>query len=1115
MSDMKRRDFLKLLGWTTAGIMAYQPMESLGQNPPLAGEAGHFKQVSISELERQFVTPPDDARIWVYWFWLNGNITKEGAKADLEAMKRVGVGGALIMEVDQGAPPGPLSFSSPKWQEMFTYICKEASKLGIKINMNNDGGWCGSGGPWVTPELSMQRVVWTETKVTGGSQVNQTLSQPIAVDGFYRDIAVLAFPTPSDDAFRIPNIEALAEFGVQDNLPTNPDWQEIPAEQCVDKKGITDITGKMDKQSRLVWDAPEGDWTIVRFGHTTTGVTNHPSPIGGLGLETDKLSQRATDFHFNALMGKLIDDVGDLAGETLVSTHIDSWETGSQNWTPTFRQDFKRLRGYDPLTFLPAVTGRVVGSMEITQRFLWDFRKTISDLLVENYSARMRDLAAKHGMRLSIEGYSGVPVDEMKYGGSAVEPMGELWSWGRYGAWNVIGEMTSAGHVYGHRIIGMETFTADNNEKWQGHPAVVKDIGDWAFCQGINRFVVHRFAMQPWVNPHYAPGMSMGPWGLHYERTETWWEQAKTWHEYVARCQHILRQGDFIADICYMQQEGGPSAFQAPNVTGPTPRPGFNYDGCPAEAVIKLMRVKNGRLTLPGGMSYRVLALPDYKTMSPQLLRKIKELVDGGATVVGPRPEKSPSLSGYPHCDQEVEQLVEELWSKGKIISDRTPEKVLEGKGVSPDFTSDHHLNYIHRKTKDADIYFVANPNAWPVEAICTFRVEGREPELWDPQTGNKEVSKIWEESLGGVKVHLRLDWKGSIFVVFRHVAQTKGEIVEIRESGKPLISLNPRKSPPSAIKVIKAMYGPPNDPARTRDETSVVQQLVDEGNREFPVVQIAAIAGDPALNIVKTLHIEYRMDNRTINASYQDGEVVRFYSPPANTIPPFMVVSDEFGRGHGLVFQAGKYEIVRHSGAALNLHVNAPPKSLDLTEKWNLVFPPGWGAPRFVSLDRLVSWSEHPDEGVRYFSGTGRYHKTFTVPSEYLRTNRHVFLDLGNVEVMAQVWLNGKDLGVLWKPPFRLDITYHLKHGENSLEVAVTNLWINRMIGDEQLPEDSDRNPDGTLKRWPKWLEEGLPSPTGRLTFTTWRLWHKNDPLVPSGLIGPVKLFVAERVEV
>jgi len=638
-------------------------------------------QDSANGLSSRFLTPPQSAKPWVYWFWLNGNITREGITADLEAMHRVGIGGVLIMEVDQGVPLGPVSFAGPKWRELFKHVAAEGSRLGIEVDMNNDAGWNGSGGPWVKPEHAMQKVVWSEAILEGPIHFTDHLLQPPLVGNYYRDIAVLAFPTPAADGgpkqYRIDHIEGKTAL-VRETVTPRAQYPAIPADAIVARDSVRNLTANLDGKGRLTWDVPAGKWTVLRIGHTLTGALNEPSPMSGKGLECDKLSREAFDAHWAGLMGKLIADVGPEAGKAFTYTHIDSWENGSQNWTPKMREEFQRRRKYDLLPWLPVMTGRVVGSLEASERFLWDLRKTISELNNDNYAGRARELAHQHGMKLSIEAYGSGMFDDISYGGRADSPMGEFWIGG--GSIETLKAMASAGHVYGRHVVGAESFTAVTEvAKWMNSPQTIKSLGDTAFCEGINRFVFHRYAMQPWLNR--VPGMTMGPWGIHYERTETWWEQTGPWHEYLARCNYLLRQGLFVADLCYLQTE------DAPNGLVYAPRTAYAFDGCPPEVVLTRMKVEDGRLVLPDGMSYRLLVLPPSETMTPVLLAKIKELVEAGATVVGPRPpQRSPSLTDYPECDAELERLGTELWGncdgkaitehacgKGKVICGKTP----------------------------------------------------------------------------------------------------------------------------------------------------------------------------------------------------------------------------------------------------------------------------------------------------------------------------------------------------------------------------------------------------------------------------------------------------------
>ncbi|MEN6426331.1 MAG: glycosyl hydrolase [Phycisphaerales bacterium] len=1152
--------------------------------------AGFFPGAAgAGALDRGFREPPLDARPWVYWFWLNGNITRDGITADFEAMKRVGVGGVLIMEVDQGAPVGPADFLGERWRDLFRHVHAEARRLGLEVNMNNDAGWNGSGGPWIRPEQSMQEVVWTETGVTGPQRFEGQLPQPEATAGFYRDIAVLAFPTVGD--YRIPDIGSKAAFQRRDSR--QPAKANLTPDAIIPRDAVVNLTERMDASGKFAWDVPDGRWTLVRFGHTSTGVENAPAPQTGRGLECDKLSKEGIEANFAGMMTKLVADTGIKPGQPksgLVATHIDSWENGSQNWTAKMREEFQRRRGYDLLPFLPVMTGRVVGSLEISERFLWDLRRTISELVIDNYAAHMHRLANAAGMRFTVEAYGG-PCDAIAYGGRSDEPMGEFWT--PSGAIETCRGMASAGHVYGKRIIGAEAFTSGDRERWLEHPAILKSHGDRAFCEGINRFVFHRYAMQPWTEGR-RPGMTMGPWGQHYERTQTWWEWTPVWHTYLARCQYLLRQGLFVADICRVQPEAPPQGF------GYYDRRGYDWDECGAEVVLTRMTVRDGRIVLPDGMSYRVLMLPWSQTMTPELLRKVKELVQSGATVLGPRPSASPSLSGFPQCDEEVRQLAAELWGdadgervkehrlgQGRVIWSNAPEEVLAESGVPADFTAGQPLRFIHRSTDEAEIYFVANLQPYELTTTCSFRVVGRVPELWWPDSGRIERAAMWEERDGATHVVVPFAPSGSVFVVFRERSHKNDGVAIVRHDGAEILSAIPK--PPIRVIVQKALYGVLKDPARARDVTAKVQdradagefsflartmaegddpapgvektlavdyeiggrsfhakaqdtvmihlspeavsitvekarygvfddpnrtrdvrekvqRLVDSGESSFKVALMAQ-GDDPAYGIVKTLEIDYTQDGKPRRLTGTDPETIDFSPTPVPPSPAAVVRSNANGRVSLEARESGEYELVMASGRTRRMAVKVVQPPVEVTGPWQVRFSPGSGAPAEITLDRLVSWSTHSDPGVKFFSGEATYARTLPVPHEMLRKGHRLYLDLGKVQAFAEVKLNGKTLATLWKPPFVVDITDAAKAGANALEVRVVNLWPNRMIGDEQLPEDSERNDNGTLKRWPQWLLDGEPSPAGRFTFTSWRLWKKEESLLESGLLGPVTL--------
>jgi hypothetical protein len=1118
-------------------------------------------------LAEAFVRPPDSARPWVYSFWLEGNISSEGITADLEAMRRSGIGGLLFMDGDMGNPKGPHRFMSDSWRTLFKHLVSEADRLGLEVNLNNAPGWAGSGGPWVTPEHAAQRVVQSETIVEGPRRFDAVLPQPPTARGFYRDIVVLAYPAPTPGEKgqfrRIENFDSTKSFaGVQDfaacvpwprSIPTNPHWPLVPAAQCVSSAKVKQLTERMDRSGRLRWDLPAGRWLILRIGHTLAGGTTRSSQAEATGLECDKLSRSAVEAHWSNMVGKLLADVGPLAGKTIVSTHIDSWEAGSGNWTDGMRDEFRRLRGYDPLPYLPTLGGLVVDSLEVSERFLWDYRETVCELLLHNYAEHIRKLAHAKGLRLSIEGYDGT-CDDLRFAGRADEPMCEFWQRGCYTGLplcDVVEEMTSAAHVYGRPIVAAEAFTS-----WRGdfldHPATLKPLGDWAFCAGVNRFCFSEWIMQPW--PERVPGVSFLFIGTVFHRSLSWWSESRPWHEYLARCQFMLRQGRFVADVCFVAPEGAPCRFVAPIPTeerGIVPeRPGHNFDGCPAELVVRGMKVEGGRVVLPSGMSYRLLVLPTYveprpvlnvqgnyvytdaplpkcQTMTPVLLKRIVELVEAGATVLGERPLKSPSLVGYPDCDRELTRLADRLWGKdagsggsgrrrvgkGCVLWGTTPAKALAEMQVPADFSCGGalkgKLRYIHRRNADGlDIYFVANKIDAVVQGEDAFFAAIGRPELWWPQAGRIEPLAAFEQTKGRTRIPLRLEPYESVFVVFRPADKRFDPVVSIRRNGQSIFAVTQNRP---QITVQKARFGMLTDPARTRDVAEKMQAIVGGGETRFPVARLSE-GDDPAMQAAKSLDVEYTLGGAARKMSIFEGETIRL-TDDLDPLPVAGLQKTDTGSLSLEACQNGNYDLTTASGRTLNCRVDSLPDSRLIDGGWAVSFPMPSGKPRNVEFDRLISWSRHSDPEIKYFSGTAVYRKTFSVAAEMLADGRAVYLDLGRVAVMARVTINGKDLGLLWTRPFRIDVTPALRVGENRLEVSVTNLPVNRLIGDEQLPEDCQRTPEGQLKSWPAWLSEGKPSPTGRRSFATYRVWRKDSPLQESGLLGPVKLHVTQKV--
>jgi len=1182
-------------------------------------------------LEAAFAHPPEEAKPWVYWFWSDGNITRAGITADLEAMKRVGIGGVLIMEVDQGAIPGLARFMSQPWRELFAFAAGEAVRLGLKINLNNDAGWTGSGGPWITAEQSMQKVVWKEQRITGPARFDAAVEQPEAVEKFYRDIAVLAFPTPpAETAAGAKPPPRIDKFAAKSGLGTIalPDVAAaIDARAVVDRGRILDLTARF-RDGRLTWDVPAGDWTIVRFGHTSTGKPNYPSPTEGRGLEVDKLSRAAVDRHYDAFVGTVIKDIGAKGGPALTTVHVDSWEVGFQNWTTGFGEAFRQRRGYDLVPWLPAFTGRAIESAALTERFLWDVRRTISELLNENYAQRFAERAHETGRRFSLEGYSNGPFDCLSYTGRSDLPIAEFWTTRDPTLMHAsVKTMTSAGHIYGKNLIAAEAFTAnDANGRQRNHPYTLKAIGDAAFCAGINQFIFHRYSLQPWIDER-KPGMTMGPWGVEYERTATWWEQTKPWHEYLARCQQVLRQGRFVADLCYLQSEEGINNPANIAHLKPAVPAGYDFDFCSDEVVRTRMTVKDGRLVLSDGMSYRVLVLPEQRLMTPALLRKIREFVQAGAVVIGAPPLHSPSLSGYPECDQEVKQLVAELWgnsegpqrgpwTKGTIAWGATLEEVLARIGAEPDFAfraaemDRPPIRSIHRTLPDREIYFVANLGDAPTAIVASFRVAGAAPELWHADRGAIEPVRVFDFAGGRTRVPLSLEPRGSVFVVFRRTgAPAADRVIAVKRNGSMLIetgavSLTP---PPPAKKPfvdvrdtftfavwVKPMaettlpkenvsgtgalsvrrndvvFPPPGHEVFTQPDSAGAGLAVgtngitvlEHGDHHFvaPLVYPAPIKawthvavvferGAPRLYVngelvrtgrktAKTVHggvgVPHSREVRAFNGEHSPLQQFARALTPAEIrdlmqktpkLAPVAPAVRETGmsfatdpvfrfdaQGRAWVAASGRYELARANGRGATGNVESMPATLSVAGPWILRFPSGGGAPPEVTLPKLISWSDHETPGVRYFSGTATYRTAIELPAGFPGADRRALLDLGGVQVIAEVKLNGRELGTLWRPPFQIEATHALQAGRNELEIRVTNLWVNRLIGDEQLPADREwttlpRRNGWALKAYPDWLLRGERSPTGRITFATWKHYEADAPLLPSGLLGPVTI--------
>lgn len=859
----------------------------------------------------------------------------------------------------------------------------------------------------------------------------------------------------------------------------------IPVNSAINAQSVKNLTDYMTEDETLDWRPESGEWTVIRFGWTCVTVQNHPATEEGIGLEVDKLSYTAVTDFYKVAVGTIVKNFGSLAGTTLKNILIDSYETGPQNWTQGFDMMFKEKNKYAMLPWLPVLTGRYVSNNEQTERFLWDFRKTVSDRWAQVYYDAFRKLCHQDGMLLESEPYGDGPINSVLNGALSDVPMTEFWA-GTDGYNDTTYQVASGAHIAGRRVIGAEAFTG-NADSWEYGPFDVKRLGDAQWCAGVNRYIFHTTALQ---YDEKLPGMALGPHGMHWDRHNTWFEQSKPWMEYIAHSQYLLQQGNFVADVLHLGEEG---ALEGTDDIG-LPF-GWRSDRIVAPYLMRAS-VKNSRIVLPSGMSYRLLVLPSSGRLSVPTLRKVRDLVEAGATVLGNPPAETPGLGSYPNADAQLKSIATSLWGanwksinsaqhkvgKGVLLWKRTAAQALLDLQIGADMkvlSSYKQVNFIHRRTADADIYFVCNAGVDPVQLPIAFRTTGRVPEIWHPDTGKIELATQYTTTKSTTTLPVRLDGIGSVFVVFRTKSASPSAIRIVKQDVKTA----PAKLP---LTILSAQYGVLADPSRSMDVTQVVSKLVKANSLEFMTTNIT-FGRDPASLVVKQFTMRYKLGNEIIEKSCAENSnvMIQVQGPRQDDA---WVASDAKGRLELTATQPGSYLISRSDGKSSNISVKTLPAT-KIETSWQVGFKPGWDAPATATFEKLIDWTKSTDIGIKYYSGTAAYTTQFPVQKGLIGADRHIYLDLGKVSIFASVKLNGKSLGTLWKPPYRVDVTSVLKSGINKLEVQVTNNWVNQLIRDEQRPA-------GKKKTW-------LP----------WGVYNANSPLQSSGLIGPVQLISEARI--
>tara|TARA_S200000501_G_scaffold195755_1_gene184315 strand:+ start:5025 stop:8135 length:3111 start_codon:yes stop_codon:yes gene_type:complete len=1013
-------------------IFACQPNVEKLHSTELIDEPNH--------LAKNFLNPPESTKPGVYWYFMDGNQNRDEMTSDLEAMASVGIGKVVFLEVNIGVPRGPVNFMSDQWQDNFVHAVKTTKRLGMELILGTGPGWAGSGGPWVKPEDSMQHLVGSTTEVSGPIKFKDKLGVPKPPkpnyfagmskqwekvrEEWYQDVSVLAFPTPKDikiiDQIDLKSLKETQPYSIWKHVPryvkSEATYKKLSKESVINFNEIIDITDNMNNDGTLEWDVPKGNWTIMRFVSRTTGQTTRPAPTPGHGYETDKFNPKSFEKHWENFQQKLLDRIGTReSGSSWTRIHLDSWEMSSQNWSQQFQEEFIQRRGYDPKPFYPAYSGMVVGSLEQTERFLWDLRKTSQELVIDNYVNVIKAKSHEHNMKYSNQPYDMNPAGNLDLGSVADIPSCEFWD---YRNSNLVDslysciEATSIAHTMGKSEVPVEAFTSVIPNRFHAYPGQMKNQTDWALAFGVTNFIFHTFQHQP-LGDQALPGMAMGPHGSNWHRHQNWWDMLPAYHSYISRASFMLQQGVTVSDILYLTPEGVPHIFWPPEdaMSGNgllKDKRGYGFDAASPRILIDRATVEDGHIVFKDASRYKIMVLPKSDTMTPETLQKIIKFVENGAIIIGNPPFKSPSLVDYPNSDKKVVELSTKLWGgldiplsltkrtygQGSIYwgqniyeKDENEEEfypsyfntanLLREIGIEEDLSVDGGpVRFTHRKTSDQDIYFVANTSDKAIDVKAKFRVTNLSPELWHPETGERRNLPEFNDNGKNITIPLKFEPNESYFVVF-----------EKAKTNMPSYNIN------------------------------------------FPTY--------------KTL--------KTINGP------------------------------------------------------------------WSVTFDPKRGGPNQISFNTLLDWKDHPEKGVKYYSGTATYKKTFDLPIQ-ADPNGNYMIELGEVYEMANVNLNGHDLGIVWTSPWRISAGNILKDKGNVLIVEVANSWENRLIGDS-FDEDKDVR---TLK-WSSGLLEGKDYKSGRYTFTTYLNEAsdfgdiKQEPyeLQPSGLIGPVKILkVNEDIE-
>jgi hypothetical protein len=1120
----------------------------------------------------------ENAKPWVFWYWVKGAVSKAGITADLEAMKSNGIAGAYLMSI-QGPDKMPVYSPpavqlTPEWWKMVEFAMSEAKRLDLKLGMHVSDGFALAGGPWVTPELSMQKVVWSKINISN-SVTKINLPKPESKENYYKDIAVYAYPSPIGEGIStrtvIPKIKAsngadatgLVQPGNKKNFGSNEPcyiqyefekpftcrtisikvsgnnyqaqrlaievsddgknfrsigrleaprhgWQdtdedvthsivptsakffrfiydkkgsepgsedldaakwkpslkllnlelsseaqlnqfegkngsvwriskrstaaEITKNLCVSLNKIINLTDKLNPDGSLNWKAPKGNWTILRIGHTSTGHTNATGG-GGKGLECDKFNPEAVKLQFDNWYGEALKHGGpEIAKKVLSIFHVDSWECGSQNWSPVFKAEFLKRRGYDLTPYLPIMTGLPVESASVSENFLYDIRKTISELVVDQFYKTLAKLAKDQGVTFTAESIAPTMMSDGLMHYKTVDiPMGEFWlNSPTHDKPNDMLDAISGAHIYGKNIIQAEAFTTVRMD-WNESPANMKTLQDLNYALGINKLVYHVFTHNPWTDR--KPGMTLDGVGLYFQRDQTWWKVGKAWIDYAERTQNLLQQGKPVVDIAVFTGEELPRRSVLPdrlveilpgifgadiveaekkrlanvgeplrqipagvthsaNMADPenwvNPLRGYAYDSFNPD-VLSTATVKDGNVVFESGAVYKILVFtgklkmdPNYQYTSYQTVKKLLELIKAGAKVI--IADKPLYQNGLKQVSKtEFDRVVNEIWDGNFSVVD--------------DFSSRFdavNTNTVYKNVGKGKIYKA------PI-TDDTLEAMGIRPDFSALEKGGPSKD---EYAKNVAFAHRTLDQEEIYFISNQ---KNKERVLDL--------FFNQHKVSPIIYDAVTNQYTQPK-----------------------------------------------RWSGNPFGITYLDLK----FAPYQSLFVIFKKIDTLLKKENGQNWSEYKTEA-------------------DISKHWEVQFNPGYGGPSApVDMPILSDWTKNENDQIKYYSGTATYTRYLHDGDGNVR-NRQYWLDLGTFHDIAEIKVNGISCGILWTAPFKINITKALKEGDNKIEIEVTNTWANRLIGDSKLPENK------------------------RITKTTAPFRLEGKPLNPAGLLGPVMIQVEE----